>query len=166
LAIEIKIRSGNDADKPSNVNAAVLLLASDTHKLYHGNASGVPYLIKSSVAQAVIVPHTFAIAGEIKVPSGDTDFIPPFFVKVPAGQSMKLCSCRYKINSGTSVTAKLTINGSDATGFTSMSVTGTAAETDPTDITLADNDLIALVVTAVSGTPKNMSFTLFLSYEV
>ena len=116
--------------------------------------------------KTIRIPHTFTVSGEIKVPSGDTDFICPFFVKLPTGQTGKLVSCRYKINSGTSVTAKLTENGTDITGFTSISVTTTAAETDPTDVTLADNDLLALVVTAVSGTPKNMSFTLFIDYTV
>jgi hypothetical protein len=104
--------------------------------------------------------HTFAVQGEIKVPSGDTDFIPPFFVSLAAGQTLKLVKARYAINGGTSATVKIQINGADATGFTGISVTTTPDQTDPTDITLADNDKIAIVVTAVSGTPKNLSFTL------
>jgi hypothetical protein len=104
--------------------------------------------------------QTFAIQGEIKVPSGDTDFIPPFFVSLASGETLKLVKARYLINSGTSVTAKLQKNGSDITGFTGISVTTTAAETDPTNVDLADNDRLALVVTAVSGTPKNLSFSL------
>jgi hypothetical protein len=94
------------------------------------------------------------------VASGDTDFIPPIFVSLATGQSLKLVKARYVINSGTSVTCKLQANGSDITGFTGISVTTTAAETDPTDVDLADNDRLALVVTAVSGTPKNLSFSL------
>lgn len=114
----------------------------------------------------IVIPHTWAVAGEIKVPSGDADFIVPFFIKVPSGQSVKLISARHKINSGTSATCKLTKNGSDITGFTSISVITTASDTDPSDVTLANNDLIALVVTAVSGTPINLTFTIFLEYEV
>jgi hypothetical protein len=110
------------------------------------------------------IPHTWAVGGEIKVPSGDTDFITPFFVPIPAGQTAKLVEARYKINSGTSVTADIEQNGSGATGFTSISVTTTAASTDPSDVTLADNDVLALVVSAVVGTPKNMSFTVYIEY--
>lgn len=119
-----------------------------------------------TINKTVRVAHTWAISGEIKVPSGDTDFICPMIVKLPTGQTGKLVSCRYKINSGTSVTIKITKNGTDATGFTSMSVGTTVAETDPTDVTLADNDVLVPVVTAVSGTPKNMSFTIFIDYTV
>lgn len=108
--------------------------------------------------------HTFVVGSYVNVPSGDLDFIPPMFIPVFAGRTVKLAKCRYKINSGTSVTAKLQINGSDATGFTGISVTTTTAETDPTNISLADGDRLALVVTAISGAPQNMSFTVVLEH--
>lgn len=108
------------------------------------------------------VGHTYAISGEIKVPAGQTDFVVPFFVSLAGGQTAELVKARHKINAGTSVTCKLQKNDVDITGFTSISVTTTAADTDPTDVTLADNDKIALVVTAVAGTPQNMSFTIFI----
>jgi len=110
------------------------------------------------------IGHTYAIVCEIKVPSGQDDFIIPFFVSLVSGQTAKLVKARHIINDGTSVTCKLQKNGADITGFTGISVTTTAADTDPSDVTLADNDKLALVVTAVSGTPKNMSFTLFIEY--
>lgn len=110
-------------------------------------------------------PHTWAVGADVKVPSGDTDYIPGFFVSKPATQTVKLTRCRAKINSGTSVTCKIQINGVDATGFTGISVTTTAATTDPADVTLADGDYVTLVVTAVSGSPKNMSFSAMLSYQ-
>jgi len=108
------------------------------------------------------ISHTYAITGEIKVPSGDTDFVIPFFVSLASGQTAKLVKARHKINSGTSVTCKLQKNDVDATGFTGISVTTAVGNTDPADITLADNDKLSLIVTAVAGTPKNMSFTIFL----
>lgn len=103
--------------------------------------------------------HTWAIAGEIKVPVTDTDFIVPMFMFVPTGWTAVVSRCRYVINAGTSVTAKLQKNGSDLTGFTGISVTTTAATTDPADQAIADTDKLALVVTAVAGTPLNMSFS-------
>jgi len=110
--------------------------------------------------------HTWAIPGPIAVASGDTDFIVPFFVSFDATtQAVKLASARHRINSGTSATVKLQKNGADVTGFTAISVTPTSTTTDPTDVSLADGDRIALVVTAVSGSPINMTFTVFLQYE-
>ena len=108
------------------------------------------------------VGHTYAISGEIKVPVGQTDFLVPFFVSLAGGQTAKLVKARHKLNTGTSVTCKLQKNDVDITGFTAISVTTTAADTDPTDVTLADNDKISIIVTAVAGTPQNMSFTLFI----
>lgn len=110
------------------------------------------------------IGHTYGIISKIKVPNGQKDFVIPFFVSLSSGQTAKLVKARHIINDGTSVTCKLQKNDSDITGFTSISVTTTAADTDPTDVTLADNDKIALVVTAISGNPQNMSFTIFIEY--
>lgn len=132
-----------------------------THNQYmYNGTSWIP------VQKTFFTTHTWAIGGEIKVAVADNDFIPPFFVLLDVGQPVELAKCRYKINSGTSVTAKLTRNGSDITGFTGMSITTTANATDPTDVALTDGDAIALVVTAVSGTPLNLSFTLALQHHV
>lgn len=110
------------------------------------------------------IGKTYAIGGEIKVPVGQTDFLVPFFVSFAAGQTAKLVKVRYQLQSGTSATVDVEINGSGATGFTGISVTTTPAETDPADVVLSDNDEIAIVVTGVSGTPQNMTFTLFLEH--
>jgi len=114
----------------------------------------------------VRVPRSWSISGEVGIPTGDQGFICPFFVKAPTGQTVQLVSARYQINSGTSVVCKLQRNGADITGFTGITVTTTPADTDPPDVALNDNDAVALVVTAVSGTPKNMSFTVFLDLSV
>jgi len=109
------------------------------------------------------VGHTYAVGGEIKVASGDTDFINPFYVSLASGQSAVLAKCRYRINTSSSnATFKLQQNGGDITGYTGLTATDTSTETDATDVTLSDNDLLAVVVTAVSGTPKNFSVTIFL----
>ena len=112
----------------------------------------------------LIVPHTFTVSGAVIVAAGQVDYINPFFVKVPATQTVKLISARHRINTGTSATVKVQVNGSDASGFTGISVTTSAADTDPADVTLANNDVVSLVVTATSGSPQNMSVTLFFEY--
>ena len=117
-------------------------------------------------SDTIQVSHTWAIPGEIKVASGDDDYINGMFINAPTGYTIKIASCRYRINSGTSATVSIKKNTStDLTGFTGISVTTTAATTDPSDVTLSNNDYIAPVITAVSGTPTNMSFTIFITYE-
>jgi hypothetical protein len=110
--------------------------------------------------------HTWTIGGAIAVPSGDTNFINPMFVAALSGDTVTLDSVRYKINSGTSVTFKMQVNGSDATGFTGISCTTTAASTNPTDVALSNNDVLVPVVTAVSGSPVNMTITAYLHHSV
>lgn len=102
--------------------------------------------------------HTFAIPGTIDTGT----YKVPFFVPVHAGTSVALSACRHRINSGTSATCKLTKNGSDITGFTGMSVTSSSGHTNPDDVALADGDLIALVVTAVSSSPADLTVSLIL----
>ena len=106
--------------------------------------------------------HTYAITGEVKVPSGETDFLIPFFVDIAPGETKNIVKATYKINGGTSVTCKIQKNDVDITGFTGISVTTTKASTDPADVVLAAEDKLALVVTAVAGAPTNMSFTIFI----
>lgn len=109
------------------------------------------------------IGHTYAIPGEIKVASGDTDFIVPFFVSLASGQVSNIVKARYRINAGTSATCRLNLNDTPTTQYTGISVTQTTAET-VAQLGLHDNDKIALEVTGVSGTPKNLTFTIFVEY--
>jgi hypothetical protein len=111
--------------------------------------------------------HTFAVAGAIAVPVGDTDYIPGFYVMLKAaGHTAQIVSARHRINGGTSATVKLQKTGVDLTGFTGISVTTTSTTTNPTDQSVADGDYIALVVTAVAAAPLNMSFTVVVEHTV
>lgn len=100
--------------------------------------------------------HTFTISGEVTTTTIEKLGA---FIPVLSGETVKLIRLRADIGSGTSATVKLQKNGEDATGFTGLEAKTTAAQKEPTAITLADNDKITLVVTAVSGTPKNLSAT-------
>ena len=115
---------------------------------------------------ATRIPHTWAVPGEIKGAVGDTDFIVPFFVPVPAGRFARISGCRTKINSGTSVTLSIQKNGVGVTGFTGLGAGTAAAETMPTPVDCANGDSLAMVVSAVSGTPKNLTVTLYIDYGV
>jgi hypothetical protein len=114
----------------------------------------------------VQVSHSYLISGDIAVASGDTQYLNPFFVSVAPGTTVKLAKVRFRINSGTSVGLKIQVNGVDATGFNDISVTTTAGMVDAADVTLMDGDLLAPVVTSVTGTPKNMTLTIVLEYTI
>ncbi|MDD4292001.1 MAG: hypothetical protein PHX51_07200 [Clostridia bacterium] len=172
MSQEIKIKRGTRAQLESAKSSSALkvgeaYLITDENRIAVGTAvNAYAECVMLTDSRKALIDHTWTISGEIKVPSGDTDFICPMFVSVPSGKTVKLIRAIHKINYGTSVTAKLQKNGSDITGFTSLSVTTTKTTTNPDDVTLADGDVIALVVTAVSGTPKNLSFTITLEKEV
>jgi hypothetical protein len=153
--------TGADGDGP-NLPAASITEGTEGYVLTSGATASA---WAAPADKTYRIGHTYAISGEIKVPLGDTDFVPPFFVSLATGQTAKVVSCRYRINSGTSATVKVQKNGVDVTGLTAISVTTITASTTPAyDATqdLADTDMLALVVTAVSGTPTNLSFTLFI----
>jgi hypothetical protein len=119
-------------------------------------------------AKTYRIGHSYLIPGEIRVQSGTTDYILPFYVSLATGESKKLAKLTYLINSGTSVTFKVQRNGVDVTGLTGLSATTTAASTTVPSggLVLADGDCIQLVVTAVSGAPQNLTATLFIDYTV
>ena len=112
------------------------------------------------------IGHTYAVVDKVKTPSGQKNFIIPFFISTSGGQTVKLVKARHRINAGTSVTCKLQKNDVDITGFTGITVTQTSADTDPADVVLADNDKLALVVTAISGVPQNLTFSIFIENTV
>lgn len=114
-----------------------------------------------AIATGPLDAYTFAPRGEIKVPAGDLDFIPGFF-NPAAGRLVRVA---HKINSGTSVTYKLQKNGVDIPGFTGLTVETVAEIIAPGDVALAVNDMIAVVVTAVSGTPQNLSVTIVIAND-
>jgi hypothetical protein len=110
--------------------------------------------------------QTWTIGGYVNVASGDIDYINPIFVCIASGQSAHLVGCKYVIHGGTSATVKLQKNGADITGYTGISVTTTPGTATPPSIALADGDMLALVVSAVSGSPQNLSLTIFLETVV
>ena len=145
-----------------------VLTAGDRITLTDGGAGSTATI--AAAQQRVIISHTWAIGGEVKVASGDTDFIIPMTVRdryTSSGYNttVKIVSVIASINSGTNVTWKLTKNGSDLSGYgtsgSPLTATATPATTESTQ-DLADKDELAPVVVAISSPPKNMSITAFL----
>ena len=116
------------------------------------------------------IPHTFMIPGDALVPSGDVSYIPPFFVPVIATvQTVSIVGARFRINSGTSATFSLRRNNgvgaiADLAAAYAGLVAGTADGAVNSSVALADGDKIAPVITAVAGTPRNVSITVYLDY--
>jgi hypothetical protein len=101
---------------------------------------------------------TVAVQGEVKVPSGAVDYLVPFTVHVESGETLTITKVYDAVRSGTSVTYKLTKNGVDE--ITGLSATTTHNSTDTADFTVVDGDRLAVVVTAVSGTPDGLEVTI------
>lgn len=113
------------------------------------------------------IPHTFTVQNEVKLVSSSLHYIMPFFMGKPAGQTIQIVACVYKIQSGTSAKIKITKNGSDIAALTDLTVTTTKTKTTPaTAIELADEDEINMVVIEVTGAPMNLSCTLLIKYSI
>jgi len=140
------------------------------HLDQHGNINDAVAAIETAVgitgafnfvSAGVLTSRTFAIAGAIAVPSGSTNYIPPFFEPVSANTTKKLVEVHYIIETGTSVTFSVNQNGTGITGLTALSATTTAAGTAPTTPpSVANGDLFAIVVSAISGSPANLTVSL------
>lgn len=120
-----------------------------------------------STAGRVNLPHTFSVAGPIAVSSGDNDHIPGFFVPTLAtGQTATLIEVRAYIRLGTSVTFDVVrgLFGAGTNLTTGLTATTTPQNHNITDVALAAGDYIRPIVTAVSGTPNNMTLTYVVQY--
>lgn len=109
---------------------------------------------------------TWAIAGEVRIASGDNDYIPPTIVPIIAGQTAKLVAVRFRVNNGPThgITFRMQKNGADIVGWTGI-VSGSGWGThDPADVALADGDSLQPVVTTQTGTPKNASIVAYLEH--
>lgn len=98
------------------------------------------------------------VQGEIKVPSAAVDYLGGFVVNVESGEVLTLTEVYDQIRAGTSVTYKITKNGSDQ--VTGITATTTNNSTDIADFTVVKGDRLAVVVTAVSGTPDGLEVSL------
>lgn len=98
--------------------------------------------------------HTFNIMGPLA--SGGS--IPPFFVAMNPLGSGKVVKVRHLLGSG-SATIAVRRNGVALPSFGGVSVGGVAASAHGDDV-IAQDDVIALFVTSVSGAPRDLSFTI------
>lgn len=156
-AVGAKYTVGTDASKgaAAAANAGSFHVATDTSKVYVSSGSAWFALLTP-----IEIGHSWLVSSEIRVPVGQVDVIPQLFVPVRTGQVATLKRVRYGITAGTSATFKMQRNGVDIGGLTALVAGTTVAETAPSGTTtLANNDRLQPIVTAVSATPQNLSIT-------
>ncbi len=116
----------------------------------------------AALTKTARLPFAYAVSGLLAVPSGATNFLPPFAFPIPSGQSAKLVGIFAQVRGGTSVTLAVEQNGAAVSGLSAVTVTTTgtytAATTPPS---VANDDLFAPVIASISGTPDGLSLTLY-----
>lgn len=107
-----------------------------------------------------VVPHTWVVPGDVAVPSGDTNVIPPMFANGDH-YDISIVSVLCRMSSGTSVSFNVVVGASSVGSFTATT------NTLYSDLTydIVSKSAIAPVVTAVSGSPKNLTITISLKYK-
>lgn len=134
----------------------------DSSLTVQGNLTVTGTVASGTAALPDVRDRTFAIPGELLLPSSGNNVIPGFFV--PATGTTRLLYARHIIASGTSVTLAIHVNGAAAVGYGAVVATTAAASTDAADIVLPPNAYVQPVLTALSGAPKALSLTLILQY--
>lgn len=106
------------------------------------------------------VTRTYAVSGSLALPSGGTNFLPPFFMTVSPGETVRFLGVQGMVRSATSVTLEVQQNGSNVSGLGAVVVGTTATRTYATaPVTVSDGDAFAPVLTAISGTPDGLSLS-------
>ena len=115
-----------------------------------GQGSGVKWTDPAS-SFSVTLPYTFSVSGTLSVPSGATNFLPPFFFPVPHGQAVKLMAVIGKVRSG-SCTLSVQHNNVNTPGLVNLNITSSSSSHTPTNnIVVSNNDTFAPVISAVSS---------------
>ena len=96
------------------------------------------------------VSHTYSVSGTLAVPSGATNYLPPFFRPVGGNQGVTLSAVRYFCRAGTA-TFTIYQNGAALTGAAAGINVTTTATTTTLNVSTSNNDYFAPVLTAVSG---------------
>jgi len=106
-------------------------------------------------------PFTWTVSGTVLAATT----VVPFFLPILSGVSAHLVGARHMILSGTSATWTVYQNAGAVTGLTGIASSTAAATTSITPVALADGDKLLLDVTAVSGTPVDLTVTVYVDYS-
>ena len=127
------------------------------------------FTTNTSIVLSFTIPHTWTIPGGVAIAAGDIGYINPFFVAAPTGQTVQLVGLTSVVHAGSATVkiAKTPSGGAymELTGYTAVNVGGVPATIGPSAISLANNDMLQLVVSAASAA-QNLSVTVFLQYTI
>jgi hypothetical protein len=157
------------ADTPyaSAANTPARLPKGTGLQYYRMNAGATAPEWATLITQAVFYEtHTWAISGAIAVPSGETNYINAMFIEPGTAETITVVKVDAVIHAGTSATFKMQKNGADMSGLTGISATTSAAGTTPTPLSVTTGDQVAPVVTAVTGSPTNLTVSVVLKHVV
>lgn len=147
---------GTAAARPAAGDSGRFYYATDTNTLSYDSGGAWTTIFP----QTFRTGRTYAVSGLVAVPSGATNYLPPFCEPVQSGGTKTLQSVRYVVRGGTSVSFEVTQNGSVVSGLGSLSATTTVATTAAgTPPSVSDGDEFAVVVSGLSGTPDGLSVT-------
>lgn len=104
--------------------------------------------------------HTWTVLG----PTANALNVPSMFMSLAAGQATNIVGVRAKIGSGTSIAVQLTKNGVNVGG--AVTVTTAAATTSLGPTAVASNDDLDIVLSAATGNPADLSYTLILEHSI
>ena len=103
--------------------------------------------------------HTWTVEGPLTAKT-----LPGFFASLSATQTGKIVGMRGKIQSGTSISARITKNGSNI-GF-ALTVQQTPSTTTWTPVTIVNEDDIGLVLSSPNSSPVGLQLTVFEEYII
>ena len=112
--------------------------------------------------------QTYSVSGLLAVPSGATNYLPPFFYPVYPTNTVTFLGVIGLVRGGTSVTLNVQQNGSTITGLSGTTfTTSSSGLLAPTSATTVNNlDYFAPVITAISGTPDGLTLTFVFQISV
>lgn len=149
--------SGLLSARPAASRAGRLYFATDNNSIYEDTGVG---WITVNAPKTIRLGHTFTLIGNVDA----AQVVPGFFIDLPAGQTATLRHARFRLNSGTSVSVPVTVNGTTKITASVVAAAGDAADAN---FALADNDYVTLgTPTSLVGTPNGLSLTVYVDYGV
>jgi hypothetical protein len=166
----LTIRAVADGEPPASGETALARLVATCD--WDGSAITRVVQLVGARTKVINIPHTWAVAGDVRVPSGQSDVIPPIRMAAAAAETLRLVNVSYRLGNGaagTTVTFSMQREGADIagiTGITTLTNTGWASAAPSAATPLLDGQVIVPVVTAISGSPANLSITAVIEHTV
>lgn len=118
-------------------------------------------IVVGATSKGIRLPSTYSVGGAVD----NTITLPGYFVSMITGQTATLAKVSFGLSSGTSMTFTVTKNGAAVTGLTNLSATTTTGSAT-VSIALADGDKLGVTLGTATGSPSDLSITIFVDYSI